>query len=283
MNTCDNGDITSSKTVRCIINYMLLEHLLNCRQYLSFQDIVNGTGLSPKTIRRALKILKQLNLVKTVFDISSNRRTLYTLNAGKVRCLERTDDIKPGLYIIDIGLGLPKYLNIKSIRLLRSANQVLYSPNVPHRIIEIAAAEHIEDISKLSQYELKRFICPADSDVKLILIDKILDSDIFNNITSMIECRENIYYVSNISPIHVALNILDFPCKKRFRFKRDSSTELVISSTLSDVELNNIFRLLKVSRRGDSITIVNVDLESIDSMSIEDSTEASVYIAYIRT
>ncbi|NPB00714.1 MAG: helix-turn-helix transcriptional regulator [Crenarchaeota archaeon] len=283
MNTCDNGDITSSKTVRCIINYMLLEHLLNCRQYLSFQDIVNGTGLSPKTIRRALKILRQLNLVKTVFDISSNRRTLYTLNAGKVRCLERTDDIKPGLYIIDIGLGLPKYLNIKSIRLLRSANQVLYSPNVPRRIIEISAAEHVEDVSKLSQYELKRYICPIESDVRLILIDKILDSDIFNNIVNMIECKENVYYVSNISPIHVALNILEFPCKKRFRFKRDSTTELIISSSLSDFEINNIFRLLKVYRRGESITIASVDLENIDLERSSDSTEGTVYIAYVRT
>ncbi|NPA24011.1 MAG: ArsR family transcriptional regulator [Crenarchaeota archaeon] len=279
MNTCDNSDITSSKTVRCIINYMLLEHLLNCRQYLSFQDIVNGTGLSPKTIRRALKILRQLNLVKTVFDISSNRRTLYTLNAGKVRCVERTDDIKPGVYIVDIGLGLPKYLNIKSIRLLRSANQILYSPNVPQRIIEIAAAEHIEDLSKLSQYELRRYLSLIDSDVRVILIDKILDSDIFNNIANLLECKENIYYVSNISPIHIALNLLDFPCRKRFRFKRDPSTELVISSTLADLNLNSVFRLLRVSRDGDSVTISNVDLEDIS----DSSTCSVVYIAYVRT
>ncbi len=257
---------------------MLLEHLLNCRQYLSFQDIVNGTGLSPKTIRRALKILRQLDLIKTVFDISSNRKTLYTLNAGKVRCIERTDDIKPGLYIVDIGLGLPKYLNIKSIRLLRSANQVLYSPNVPHRIIEISAAEHIEDISKMSQCELRRYLTLVDSGIRLILIDKILDSDIFNNISNMLECKENIYYVSNISPIHVALNLLDFPCKKRFRFRRDSMTELVISSSLSDININNIFRLLKVSRSGDTVTISNVDLEDIS----ESMSGPVVYIAYVR-
>ncbi len=281
MNTCDSNNFATSKTIRCVINYMLLEHLINCRQYLSFQDIVSGTGLSPKTIRRVLKILKQLNIVRTVFDLTNNRRTLYSLIPGKAWKLHKPDDIKPGLYIVDIGLGLPKYLNLKSLRLLRSAEHVLYTPNVPNRIIELVSTENIDNILSLSQYEIKRFLNSQSSNIRVILVDKILDRDVVDNIIKNVECKESVYYVNNVSPIHIAINMLEFPCRKRLRFKRDSNIELVITCNISDLNFENVIKLIKVFKVDHSIHVVDLDIEEFRDVKVQ--CQDSIYIAYLKS
>ncbi len=281
MNTCDSNNFATSKTIRCVLNYMLLEHFINYKRYLSFQDIVLGTGLSPKTIRRVLKILKELNIVRTVFDLTNNRRTLYTLVPGKAWQMPKPDDVKSGLYVIDIGLGLPKYLNLKSLRILRSADYVLYSPNVPSRIIELVSTDNVDNISKLSQYEVKRFLNVQPSSIKAILIDRILDAEIVDLIFRMIEYKENVFYVSNVSPIHIALNMIDMPYRKRIRFKRDSNIELIIACNLSDIDVNSIIKLLKVHRECNSINIHDIDISEIQNSRCVDND--SVYVAYIRT
>ncbi|WP_243680052.1 hypothetical protein [Vulcanisaeta souniana] len=67
-------------SARLVINYLEFEHLINNKNYLTFKEIIDGTGLGTRTARNAINLLRKRGLIEAYLDVKERRRYMYRLN-----------------------------------------------------------------------------------------------------------------------------------------------------------------------------------------------------------
>ena len=137
------GSLTPSG--RLIVYYMAFEALFNNRTWLTFNDIATGTGLSERTLRAALRLLRDMGLVEAVIDPARGRKVLYRLRLESILPMEE------GIYLVDVGFGFDK-LPPDAVRAIMTADVILYTDNVDIRLFDLARCgcriEKLENASK---------------------------------------------------------------------------------------------------------------------------------------
>ena len=109
-------------------------HLIHGVNYLTFQELVRGTGLSPRTLRKILPQLRELGLIEVLIDSTTYRRYLYKLNFRNLPC--ESTSLERGVYLIDVGVGVLRYMNLKAIQIIRHSDVIMYTDAIPSKILE---------------------------------------------------------------------------------------------------------------------------------------------------
>ncbi len=273
----NEGDLLSQfpKSVKSVINYLIIEHVINGRAFVPFSDIVRGTGLSSKTVRKVLKYLKEKNLLKTVVDVTNSRRILYSLALNNIRGItSQYCSLSPGLYLIDIGVGLPQYLSLKTIRLLRYADYILYTCSVPQKILDLAYANIVERIDT-PNIDLRTVV--SSSGIRVILFDAILDVEITDKLEKVLDgClrQVDVHFISNVSPIDIAYKMCRTGMRKKLRFRRDNGIEILITPCLKheNVQYSNIIKCITV-RDGEGL---------VQDCCLENGCDECMYVIYLK-
>jgi len=91
-----------SPSARIIVSYLQFESMINGRPYVTFNDIVENTGLSQRAVRGALSELKAKGVVETILDVSRGRRYLYRLIPSNISIIE--EQVESGVYLVDVGV-----------------------------------------------------------------------------------------------------------------------------------------------------------------------------------
>ncbi len=273
----NEGDLLSQfpKSVKSVINYLIVEHVINGRTFVPFSDIVRGTGLSSKTVRKVLKYLKERNLLRTIVDVTNSRRVLYSLVLSNIRGTVSQYCAPPsGLYLVDIGVGLPQYLSLKTIRLLRNADYLLYTPSVPRKILDLAYAHIIERIDT-PNIDLRAIV--TSTGIRVVLFDYILDTEIIERVEKVFDgglSQIDVHFVANVSPIDIAYRMCKANVRKRLRFRRDNGIEIIITPCpkTEDIPRSSILRCVTV--RG--------ELGFVQDCCLEDGCERCMYVIYLK-
>ncbi len=262
------------KSVKSVINYLLIEHVLNGRLFVPFSDIVRGTGLSSKTVRKVLKFLKEHNLIRTTVDVGGGRRILYSLALTNIRHYPKFTDVASGLYIIDIGVGVPQYLTTKTIKILRCAEYVLYTPSVPRKILDLTSPK-VEECIQTPDIDLRTLL--KESGVRVILLDYILDSDVASLLSKLLADHKHsdVHFIPNVNPIDVASKMLRLGIRRKVRFRRDNGIEIIVTPFVRIEEENTEYASI--------LKCIVVRNDGISLSCVEDGEEGVMYVLYVRT
>ncbi len=276
------------KSAKLIVNYMKFEHLINNKPYLTFADIVNGTGLSPRTIRKALTILKDYGLVKAVIDISRSRKYLYRLVFKNI--VNDKYEVNSGLYIVDLGVGITQHMTFKMYRVIRQTNLLYYSDHVPETFFELIKHDCI--VRRLNAVEPEEFkkevylTITSSKGIVTMIVDMLVDNDEVNKYLNVLDKNIPVHYVTGVSPLQLAVGMLLQGIEKKVSFKRGNMTiKILVSkcreSYLTDLTNSNgklIKSFMIYLGNGNEIVLkeVNSNCEEIDS------NGAIAYILYLK-
>ncbi len=279
-------------SAKYVLTYLKMRHLVYCEETVSFKDIVEGTGLSPRTVRKVLSVLKKADLLKVTYDVKNGRRNLYQLNMKRaLSCFKRRSKlISPGVYFVDVGLGVRKFLSPRALAAILSCNYAIVTDSVPEQITELIPEDitlmHISSVLN-DEFDIARL--SSDDLITVVLYDSLLDCSSINALAKRLNSAgmRNVFYVSSVSPVDYALHLLELGKRCRVKFRRTPiSLEIYVRRVPRREELNgNIVRVyyLKYSCKGGfvelSLTPVDLLVHSIDSLNVEDSA-VIVYLQY---
>jgi len=266
-----------SISARLVINYMEFEHLVNSRHGVPFRDIVKGTGLSVRTVRKALSLLRRSGLVEATLDLNGGRRYLYRLNFRNLT--HDNYDVGVGIHLLDVGVGTLPSMTFRAYRVLRQSNIAFHTDTIPTRLLEFTKCTCM--IYRLGDYSIESFAnlvttMIENRGVVSIIMDSLVDSDIVKTyVDSVIRLmpKVQVYYVGGVSPIQLALELLLTGREETLTFRRGDLTIKIFTSRSRPV-LGNYVKALAVARRGSSIIITEPPEEPRD--------ELISYIVYTR-
>ncbi|GEM_PF-2832515 len=281
---CETQPLTPSSalpnSVRHIITYLKVRHLVDCVDNVTFRDLVLGTGLSPRTVRKALSILKSLNLIKVSRDFKHGRRHLYQLNFKKLCEIFPEDKlVSDGLYFIDVGIGLRKFLSPKAIAVISCADVVLYTENVPSQVLELVP-------EKATTFLLDRQIPLsnlAKTGVVVVLFDGVLDREKIANMLSQSGVGTKVSCISCTSPITYAAQLLECGRCCKVLFKRSPvQIELYVRKGTSYIS-GEVVKCVKVMlEMGNGHYELKALDTSVDELRNVRTGEDVAYVVYVR-
>ncbi len=261
-------------SARLVLNYMTFEHLINGRQYLTFRDIVEGTGLGVRTVRSAIGLLKKRGLIEVYIDVHERRKYLYRLKFQNVS--ERLD-VSPGVYLIDIGIGTLQSMTFRMYRTLRASNIIVHTESVPHSYLELTRCSCIiERIDKYTPESLANLAKTVvfNGGVMSLAFDSLLDSDhIAPYIAALGPGEIPISRIFGVSPIQIAIELLENGHEDELTYCRDNIVLRVITTRKRPV-LRNAIKVLAIVKEGQSFRVIH-DANTID----EDGLKAFIIYA----
>ncbi len=280
---CETQPLPSSalpNSVRHIITYLKVRHLVDCVDNVTFRDLVVGTGLSPRTVRKALSILKSLNLIKISRDFKHGRRHLYQLNFRKLREIFPDDKlVSDGLYFIDIGIGLRKFLSPKAIAVISCADVVLYTENVPTQVLELVP-EKVTTLLLDRQIPLTSL---ARTGIVAVLFDGVLDRDKISSMLSRSTVGVKINCISCTSPITYAAQLLECGKCCKVLFKRSPvQIEVYVrkgASYISGEVLKCVKVMLELGNGHYELKALDVPIDELKDVKNGDDV---AYVVYVR-
>ncbi len=223
------------RSVRLVIDLMRFEHLVNGRQYLTFMDIVRGTGLSLRTTRRVLSMLKEMGIVRVVIDVSrSSRKYLYQLVHGRVPEANSAPGLPSGLYLVDLGVGVTQHMTFKMYRVIRSSKIIYYTKSVPRRVLDFASYD--AKVVGLDEVDVDKFKDEVTSLVRKeylvsVLYDFLIDKELVKKYVEHLSSDGlSIYHVFGMSPLHVAVSLLHQGIERTVCYKRGNMIIKVFTS-----------------------------------------------------
>jgi len=294
MSGINNEQVTKSQlpnSARYVLTYLKMRQLVYCEDAISFRDIVEGTGLSPRTVRKAISLLKRVGLLRVSCDIKHGRRNLYQLDIRRALHYFRYGSklITPGIYLVDIGLGVRKFLSPRALAVILSCNLALITDSVPDQITELLPeSTRTLHVASALRGEPSLQGTNPESSIIALLYDAMLDCDIVNVFLEKLRglgYRGNIYYVPSVSPIDYALHLLELGKCCHVKFRRSPiALEIYVRKMPPLAELSNIVRLyyLRYSCREGRLELnLRVleprDLAGQDNLGLEDSA----FIVYL--
>lgn len=248
-------------SARLVINYLEFEHLINNRPYVTFKEIIDGTGLSIRTARNAINILRRKGLIDVFLDVRERRRYMYRLNFRNLA--QDRIDTPPGLYIIDIGIGTLPSMTFRIYRVLRATAVAFYTDSVPTSYLEFTKCTCA--MHKLVNYEPQGFgeivhdVVSNGGSVALVM-DSLLDSEVVKPyLDAVYETNEGgsrmmIYRVFGVSPIQVALELLMLGREDRVLYRRDGITIRIIT-TREKLQLSNYIKAYVLMPNNGNLTL----------------------------
>ncbi|MGC8542769.1 MAG: hypothetical protein ACP5NQ_02410 [Vulcanisaeta sp.] len=238
----DKEEITSvfedlPLSARLIINYLEFEHLINNKTYVTFKEIVDGTGLGIRTARNAINTLRKRGLLDAYLDVKERRRHMYRLNFRNL--IQDRIDVTPGLYIIDIGIGTVPSMTFRIYRVLRATAVAFYTDSVPTSYLEFTkctcAMQRLVNYEPQGFEEIVHTVVNNDGSVALVM-DALLDSQTVKPYIDAVYrsgeggARTMIYRVVGVSPIQVALELLFMNKEDKVAYKREDLVIRVITT-----------------------------------------------------
>lgn len=113
---------------RLVLYYMAFEALYNGRPWLTFDDVMRGTGLSVRSLRAALVKLRDLGYVVSIMDPARGKRLLHRVLLHKLYPAPELE----GLYLIDASGDLTP----EAVKILSNADVVYYTDSVDPKTLE---------------------------------------------------------------------------------------------------------------------------------------------------
>ncbi|NPA23442.1 MAG: hypothetical protein GXO23_04015 [Crenarchaeota archaeon] len=262
-------------SARYIVTYLKYKHLVECVDSVTFRELVEGTGLSPRTVRKAISMLRDLGLIRIVRDVSHGRRHLYQLNFKKLRSFDNNGDkaVNAGVYLIDVGIGLRKFMNPKALSILFSSEIVFHTDNVPDQVLDLVPeGTEIYHVSKLP-----KMLSMVNGKVTTILIDGVLDEDYARKVPDIVR---SLSIITCTSPITYAAELLRCGRSCRVIFRR-TPIQLQILSRRPLRQVNGeVVKCIKVELCGDSGDKICIEECSIDQCF--SCGENVAYVIYLR-
>ncbi|WP_243668507.1 hypothetical protein [Vulcanisaeta sp. JCM 16161] len=166
-------------SARLVLNYLEFEHLINNKTYVTFKEIIDGTGLGTRTARNAINLLRKRGLVETYLDVKERRRYMYRLNFRNL--VQDRVDVTPGLYVIDVGLGTIPSMTFRIYKVLRATTVAFYTDNVPTSYLEFTkctcAMQRLINYEPQGFEEIVHTVTSNGGSVALVM-DALLDSQV---------------------------------------------------------------------------------------------------------
>ncbi len=280
---CETRTIPPSSlpnSARHIITYLKVRHLVDCVDNVTFRDLVQGTGLSPRTVRKALAILKNLGIIKVSRDFKQGRRHLYQLNFRKLcEIFPEDKPVSEGLYLIDIGIGLRKFLSPKAIAVISCADVVYYTDNVPFQVLDLIPerAMMIQIGNTVPSLDL------AKTRVVAVLFDGILDRELIQRFLSNVNGSLRVNCISCTSPIMYAAQLLECGKCCKVLFKRSPIfIELYVRRGASYI-VGDVVKCIKVMvERRDEAYVLHVTDSDVEEVKQTGIGSDVAYVVYVR-
>ena len=223
-------------SARLILNYLEFEHLINNKTYITFKEIIDGTGLGTRTARNAINLLRKKGLIETYLDVKERRRYMYRLNFRNLT--QDRIDVTPGLYIVDVGLGTIPSMTFRIYRVLRGTAVAFYTDSVPTSYLEFTKCTCA--MQRLVNYEPQGFaeivytVTNHGGSVALVM-DALLDSQVVKPyIDAVYEAGDHgrmmIYKVVGVSPIQVALELLMMGKEDKVSYRRENTVIRIVAT-----------------------------------------------------
>ena len=247
-------------SARLILNYLEFEHLINNKTYITFKEIIDGTGLGTRTARNAINLLRKKGLIETYLDVKERRRYMYRLNFRNLT--QDRVDVTPGLYIVDVGLGTIPSMTFRIYRVLRAATVAFHTDNVPTSYLEFTKCTCA--IQRLANYEPQGFeeivytVTNHGGSVALVM-DALLDSQVVKPyIDAVYEAGDHghimVYRVIGVSPIQVALELLMMNREDRVSYRREN-TIIRIITTSERLQLRDYIKAYILAMTNEGLTL----------------------------
>ncbi|WP_069808363.1 hypothetical protein [Vulcanisaeta thermophila] len=269
-------------SARLVIEYLMFEHLINGKSYLTFDEVVKGTGLGVRTARNAINLLRKRGLIDAYMNVTERRKYLYRLNFKNL-AFDKID-VVPGLYIIDIGLGTVSSMTFRMYRTLRASSVAFHTDTVPPGYLEFTKCTCA--MQRLSNYKPESFAEVVNTVVNnggvvSLIMDLLLDNDkVKPYIDAIFNGNYNIkvFRLTGVSPIQVALELLMSNCEDKAVYKRGDYTLKIITSR-KPVELE------EGTVKAYILTLENGSLRFEEYRPGNDANDNALraYIMYVRT
>ncbi|MFB6470293.1 MAG: hypothetical protein TU36_003550 [Vulcanisaeta sp. AZ3] len=268
-------------SARLVINYLEFEHLINNKSYVTFKEIVEGTGLGARTARNAINILRKKELLDAYLDVKGKRRHMYRLNFKNLT--HDRVDVTPGLYIIDVGIGTLSSMTFRIYKVLRASAVAFYTDSVPTSYLEFTKCTCA--MQKIISYEPGGFadivytVISNGGSVALVM-DSLLDIDavkpyldaIYNSNEPII-----IYRVIGVSPIQAALELLLMGREDNISYKRGGLI-IRVMTLREKPQLSNYLKAYVLTLSEDGLILKQYN-EKVN----ENINELKAYIIYTKT
>ncbi|WP_054857118.1 MarR family transcriptional regulator [Vulcanisaeta sp. JCM 16159] len=251
-------------SARLILNYLEFEHLINNKTYITFKEIIDGTGLGARTARNAINLLRKRGFVETYLDVKERRRYMYRLNFRNLT--QDRVDVSPGLYVIDVGLGTIPSMTFRIYRVLRATAVAFYTDSVPTSYLEFTKCTCA--MQRLINYEPQGFeevvyTVTSNGGSAALVMDALLDSQVVKPyIDAVYESSDHnhvmIYRVVGVSPIQVALELLLMGREDKVSYRRES-TIIRIIVTRERLQLKDYIKAYVLAMSDDGLTLKEYD------------------------
>lgn len=239
-----------SPSARIIVSYLQFESMINGREYVTFNDIVENTGLSQRAVRGALSELKAKGIIEVMLDISRGRRYLYRLIPSNITIVE--EQVESGLYLVDVGIGLPSMMSFRVYRTIRASAVVYYTSHVPQSFLEYTkcacASLPLEGTKPEQLVFLAGKVLSSGGSITVVY-DQLLDWELLDQYIKLIkESRIGpIRPLSSVSPLTLGIQLLMSGSNETLTFRRGNiSIRLIRVNPGGEVRNVNKGLLLKV-------------------------------------
>lgn len=117
-------------SAKLVLGYLLIEHVINGRDWVTVSDIVFNVGITERRLRSVMKMLREEGFVEAYIDPAAGKRHLYRLSFARLE-LERPE-IPPGLYMVDVdsGISIPWDLTFRTYAIIRTSSMLLYTASL---------------------------------------------------------------------------------------------------------------------------------------------------------
>jgi len=239
-----------SPSARIIVSYLQFESMINGRPYVTFNDIVENTGLSQRAVRGALSELKAKGVVETILDVSRGRRYLYRLIPSNISIIE--EQVESGVYLVDVGVGVPSMMSFRVYRTIRASAIVYYTSHVPRSFLEYTkctcASLPLEGTRPDQVVFIASKVTSSGGSISIVY-DQLLDWELVDPYINAIKESgiKAIRPLSSVSPLILGIQLLMSKSDETLSFRR-GNLGIRILRVNPGVEPSNLNRglLLKV-------------------------------------
>lgn len=220
-----------SLSARVVVSYLQFESMINGKQEVTFREIVEGTGLSQRAVRGALSELKAKGVIEVLLDITRGRRYVYKLLQKNISIVE--ENIESGLYLVDIGIGVPTMLSFRAYRAIRASAVAYYTDSVPKSFLEFTkctCALIPLRTARPSQFASLASKIVANGGSLSIVYDQLLDWENINEYLTEVGKlpQVKVRFVPSVSPMAIATQFLISNIGESMVFKRDNMAIKII-------------------------------------------------------
>ncbi|GAB6945761.1 hypothetical protein [Vulcanisaeta sp. JCM 14467] len=251
-------------SARLVLNYLEFEHLINNKTYVTFKEIIDGTGLGTRTARNAINLLRKKGLIEAYLDVKERRRYMYRLNFRNLT--QDRIDVTPGLYIVDVGLGTIPSMTFRIYRVLRGTAVAFYTDSVPTSYLEFTKCTCA--MQRLVNYEPQGFaeivytVTNHGGSVALVM-DALLDPQVVKPyVDAVYESSDYshimVYRVIGVSPIQVALELLLMGREDKVSYKREDII-IRIMTTKERLQLRDYIKAYILTMTNEGLTLREYD------------------------